>query len=743
MDLRPLLRPKHILLTLLVGLLTGATLAAASLDTDPDVPAALSAPVAVPAPREGDQGVYDLWDGYGRRGPESGWGEPDSTFRFRWLADELRLDGAGNRAWANVLSFNHTYVDGDGDPVSAQWTYALRAGTMQPMAHVQRGSHASFSTGDGLTPVSSRSTQGVQGVTWFDESGLWVGYPCLRLPMQGGLLELGDQPIDLDGCAWFDHGEQSPPAFVESVGGELDRRDVVLVSTTNDLGFPNVRTRIWLREGVPYPIRYEERGGMGDLQQVAVLREFGAGDQPLRGVTPTVDVLPGLARAPVTRFGPDASGVDVPFSLEEAFNAAASNANRSILADFLAAHPDAYVGWAESVAYDLPDETRFNWRFGVTDGHDVHSVAVTRHWWKDPSVAGLPLGLGPARPNPSDRFDEAGSGRYADYVPLPPDQLPATLPTVQGLFQWWAAYASPDMAQRGANTWAFQLGVDLDGEGGAPGVFVDAGHLSLTMATPFEGVLPDVSNVGTSVARTDTWAVSELHLRDGLDRVLLLAEGTTEWRSGEVPSTLPMDPEPGAQAFGPPTEASAIRARGLFELTPLERATVGLGALGAALAVYLSPLLKSALSGLFSRIRGDELLEHPARRLAHDLVAERPGIHHQELVRRLGKGKGGAEHHLRKLVDGGLLVRRAGPRYTCYFLPSQASRAAVAAAPVLKSAVAQRIVEMRRVEPAVTNAEMARRLGVRPATVFYHVERLRAAGLLLDVGAVPDGVQAA
>lgn len=733
MDLRPLLRPRHLTLTVLVGLLAGATITAASIDAEPHVPATLSQPVSIPEPREGDRGVYDLWSRSPRDAADEGQlGAPDSTFRFAWGADALRLDGHGQQVWANTLHINHTYLDGDGDQVTQDWTYALRAGTSITFAHDGVYAQSETSEGQGLTPVSASSWSSDQTVTWFGEDArLWSGYPCLRLPFQGGVVGLDASQVDVGGCEWFDHGEQTPDVRVEAVGGQPGQRDVVLLSTTTDLGLPNIRSRMWLREGLPYPIRLEERGGMGQLQALYVLREFEPGTTPLRGVTPVVATLPPLDWAPRTLTGPDDSGLDHPFPLSTAFAAARVADNYTALRDFLGAHPNAYVGWAQTFAYDTPDATQARWQFGVTDGGDVLGVDITRSWPKTlgPLSSILPLAAA------TDAFAEEPTASLGyEYHPLPPDQLPAKLPTVASLMREWAAYANPDLAPLGATSWSFQLGADPDGAGGFPGLLVAAGHVRQATTTSTPTVF------GPALSSDATWTSSEIERRDEFTSVLGLFESISSDRDEEVPLDLAKDvAPPGSPAPAPATSPVRVEARGLFELTPMEQASIGVGALLAASLYWVAPAAKNGVVGLFSRIRDDDLLENPSRRLLRDLVEQTPGIHHQELVRRLGKGKGGAEHHLHKLVDGGLLIGRVSGGYKCYWVPGQATKTAVAAAPALKSPVAQGIVRLRLQQPGISNADMARALAVRPATVHYHVERLRAAGVLTANGYAMPG----
>ncbi len=170
----------------------------------------------------------------------------------------------------------------------------------------------------------------------------------------------------------------------------------------------------------------------------------------------------------------------------------------------------------------------------------------------------------------------------------------------------------------------------------------------------------------------------------------------------------------------------------LFELDRREVATLGLGTLIATGLYYLWPLAKGGLVGLFSRLRNDRLLDNSVRQHLHGLVEANPGIHHNALVRALGKGKGAAEHHLDKLVAGGLVLRHRGSGFTCYF-PVGTDRRVMPGFQVTKSEGARQILEaMGRGITGVR--QLAAVTGLSPSTVSHHLGRLRAAGLVVGDG---------
>lgn len=165
---------------------------------------------------------------------------------------------------------------------------------------------------------------------------------------------------------------------------------------------------------------------------------------------------------------------------------------------------------------------------------------------------------------------------------------------------------------------------------------------------------------------------------------------------------------------------------------PTTAASLAAGAAAAGLAVLLFPVAKSvfAAAPFFSRIRKEALLDHPVRGHLADLVQEEPGIHFQEIVRRVAKGRGTTEHHLRKLVDADLLVEQQSSGFTCYFPKGRIDRRIMAAAPLMKSSGARRVMQAIAAQPGSAAQGIAQRLGMAPSTVNHHVKKLRAAGLV-------------
>jgi predicted transcriptional regulator len=110
-------------------------------------------------------------------------------------------------------------------------------------------------------------------------------------------------------------------------------------------------------------------------------------------------------------------------------------------------------------------------------------------------------------------------------------------------------------------------------------------------------------------------------------------------------------------------------------------------------------------------------------------IEAQPGVHYQDLVRAMGKGKGAIEHHLRKLREGGLVKSMSAAGYTCFF-PAAFDRRLTAAAPALKSPGARKVLAAIQANPGASATDVGVATGLSPAAVNHHLQRLGAAGLV-------------
>lgn len=132
---------------------------------------------------------------------------------------------------------------------------------------------------------------------------------------------------------------------------------------------------------------------------------------------------------------------------------------------------------------------------------------------------------------------------------------------------------------------------------------------------------------------------------------------------------------------------------------------------------------------LYARIRKVDLAEHPARAALLGWIRELPGITTADLVARTRLNKGTALHHLRTLQRAGLARSSRVGRDRAWTLPGAAPLDAPAQQ-ALHARSRALILEIATARPGVSQAELARELGLTRATVAHHVAALREAGLL-------------
>ncbi len=174
----------------------------------------------------------------------------------------------------------------------------------------------------------------------------------------------------------------------------------------------------------------------------------------------------------------------------------------------------------------------------------------------------------------------------------------------------------------------------------------------------------------------------------------------------------------------------SVAGAGVWHWPEPKTAAGAAAATGLVGLVYLIwPAIKGAVP-LFSRIKGEDLLDHPVRNDIWSAIQASPGIHFQALVRDVGKGRGTMEHHIRKMVAADMLIEKTGTGFTCYFPKGQVDRRLMAAAPALKSSGAKQLLQAIHAQPGAAAIDLAERLGMAPSTVNYHLKKLTQAELV-------------
>jgi predicted transcriptional regulator len=181
-------------------------------------------------------------------------------------------------------------------------------------------------------------------------------------------------------------------------------------------------------------------------------------------------------------------------------------------------------------------------------------------------------------------------------------------------------------------------------------------------------------------------------------------------------------PSPGAQSSVPqptPSSGATPTAAGIAPSVQWMALATGLGFLLRAL--FGLPLIH--------RIRGAQLLHNPTRRRVLDVIASNPGIHFNELMRRLGIARGQTAHHVHALKRGGFVKSATSRGYTCFFLAGEDPRMALANR-ALTSAKARVLLGRVQADPGAALGDLCDAGLMSRRMAHYHARHLANAGLV-------------
>ncbi|MHB1260892.1 MAG: winged helix-turn-helix transcriptional regulator [Thermoplasmatota archaeon] len=467
----------------------------------------------------------------------------------------------------------------------------------------------------------------------------------------------------------------------------------------------NRTTVAWfLNEGIPVPLRTVVMTEQGEVTLDLV--RFQAGDGAVR--TPiAAGPVPSMEHTDRKPWGLDDAGSRLAFPPSEAYNKAMEDLRFTGLRDFAAKHPEAYAFLVLCSGFKNSDGTGSSHycQFVLTDGGSSYEF-VAQKSVRQPTLPGLPPVV--------VTYDFTETPALTEVYPGP-ETLAPRVPSLRALEERYQTFSGDGQVN---HLIAVMGGVDEP-------AWVHIGNQTVEMTV---APLPDPSNPAIKYVEFEIGASSATFGEGGR----ALSFSTHHFRDESSVDVVPSSPPP------PVTEESVkeepMAATLLFvwlHPTAPQTAGVGLLALLGGLLYWLWPTLKgTAFFGLFSRIAGQDLLEHPARARLLQIVQAEPGIHFQDLVRRSGLPNGTAVHHLGKLTAARLLSARPLGRYTCYFSGTSPDRVALVAAPLLRSEGARKVYEAIQGRPGLSGLELAGLVALQPSTVNYHVQRLVDSGLV-------------
>lgn len=570
----------------------------------------------------------------------------------------------------------------------------------------------------------------------------FMAVPCAqRTPLHGAV---GETPatLELGGCGWpaVHDPTYAPHGWEELPTGRAYRFDA----------HESPLLHAWYDSGSPFPAKFTAAmretvdpawtiGRLFTLERTAWAR--GTSEYPVHEPLPTApgNPIPLAPRQDPWMMDDDGLGGDLP--LPTAYHAAEAaprappatgtgtvfgTATQPSVREWLAAHPDGYLAdaerWENIDRYGQPYP---GWSFLWVDGiHWLGKTVTYEASVGDGTAVYLPDGA-PERLRVRDWTPRSGDDMLALSKTFPSkDQLPALMPRGVDVAQrFLGGTTSADSITYYGFRWACE-GLDCL----SAGAYVWAGQSTSTY-DPNTGATGGSSVTDSLSVDGHGLALSLYHKQ--LDSAPVLGLGA-----------------PSKEETPAPKDTSASAGAWMLPSAPATATGISVFALLVGALYYFWPTLKGLpVLGLFSRIRDDRVLDHPARSRVMEAVRAEPGVHFQELSRRLGLGHGVLEHHLRKLVDAEIVVMRRSPGYTCYF-PKATDRRVMDAAPMLRSGGGRAVLGAVAERPGASSRDLAVHLGLAPSTVSYHLKRLETAGLVLPdpragVRLTPLGEQAA
>ncbi|MDG6220353.1 MAG: winged helix-turn-helix transcriptional regulator [Candidatus Thermoplasmatota archaeon] len=128
--------------------------------------------------------------------------------------------------------------------------------------------------------------------------------------------------------------------------------------------------------------------------------------------------------------------------------------------------------------------------------------------------------------------------------------------------------------------------------------------------------------------------------------------------------------------------------------------------------------------------RDDLALE--TRRAIYEVVADFPGLHFREIVRRLGMSPSNVEYHLRYMVKHDLLTVVEDGKLKRFYVRGKVGHDEKVLLSVLRKEISRGIVLFLLLEPDSGPAEILEVFDLSPSQLNYHVGKLLSKGIIVD-----------
>ena len=129
---------------------------------------------------------------------------------------------------------------------------------------------------------------------------------------------------------------------------------------------------------------------------------------------------------------------------------------------------------------------------------------------------------------------------------------------------------------------------------------------------------------------------------------------------------------------------------------------------------------------LYTRLHKDEVLDNETRGMIRGTIISDPGIHYNEIQRRLQLGNGKAAYHLQTLEREGIIRSRSDGRLRRFY-PAEMRLVDI---PVRLDRLQKLIFEIMREREGMSQRELAAALGVSTPTISRNMKRMAEMGVV-------------